>query len=372
MKRSFTLFMLLNLFVISVHSQITVTNASWPKAGDTMKIAYDYSPSYLLVPAQATNGNWDFSGLKKDTIENIIFYAASTGANYASFPTAELFTNEGLGEAYYNVTSSSFEALGIVGDLGGFGFPLVAKLDPAQVERRNPMKYFDINNTDFSFGAAFSANLLPDSLFSGLPIQPDSVRFGQSTERQDVVDSWGKLKIPGGTYDVLREKRTSLNTLKLEIKLPFVGWLDVTSSFGGGLGADTSVAYYYIANGSAEPIMVLNCNSLGDTIQTIDFKSNQSGVGFFDPTNPVSKLKIYPNPASNFVHIYSDVLEGGENTLIITNLIGQVIRQEQTTMSSENYTWLINLDSIEKGLYFISIKDKSGNIFATGNFTVIK
>lgn len=373
MKRIITFVASFLIICAAASAQITVTNAAWPKAGDTMKIAYDYSPSYLLVPAQATNGNWDFSNLKKDTVENIIFYAASSGSNFASFPNAELYTNAGnMGEAYYNVTNSVFEALGIVGDLGGFGFPLVAKIVPAQVERRNPMKYFDINNSTFSFGAAFSADLLPDSLFSGLPFQPDSVRFGQSTDRQDVVDSWGKLKIPGGTYDVLREKRTSISTLKLEIKLPIIGWFDVSSSFGGGVGADTSVTYQYISNVAAEPIMVLNCNSLGDTIQSIDFKSNQKGVGIFNPSATVPKLSVYPNPASNFINVNAGGLGNVENTLIITNLLGQVVRKEQTDLTSDNYTWLMNVSSFDNGLYFLSLQDKNGKIQATGTFTVLK
>ncbi|MBL7829892.1 MAG: T9SS type A sorting domain-containing protein [Saprospiraceae bacterium] len=372
MNKSFTLLALLLVIAVFANAQVTVTNASWPKSGDTMKIATDYTPDYLLVPSQTTNGTWDFSGLKKDTIDNLIFYAASTGSNFSSFPNAELYTNSDQGEAYYNVTNNVFEVLGFVGDLGGFGFPLVAKIVPGQVERRNPMKYFDINNTNYSFGATFSASFLPDSLFSGLPIKPDSVRFGQSVSRQDVVDSWGKLKIPGGTYDVLREKRTSISTLKLEIKIPFIGWLDVTSSFGGGLGADTSVVYQYLANGSKEPIMVLNCNSLGDTIQGIDFKSNVAGVGFFDPSNPIAKLKVYPNPASKFIQISTQGITEGSTNLVITDMLGKIVRTESNVLNNEPYIWYINLDNFDAGMYFVSLKDKNGQLKAAGTFSLVK
>ena len=234
------------------------------------------------------------------------------------------------------------------------------------------MKYFDINNNNYSFGATFGAGFLPDSLFANLPIKPDSIRFGQSTNRQDVVDSWGKLKIPGGTYDVLREKRTSLNTFKLEVKLPIIGWLDVSSSFGGGLGADTSVIYNYIANGSAEPIMVLNCNAKGDTIKSVDFKNNKGGVGIFTPNFPVTKLNVNPNPASSFVKIECLGLNSGESTLSVSNILGQKIRQEKAFLSKDNYTWQLNLDSMIPGTYFVAIQGSDGSLIATGTFGISK
>lgn len=372
MKRIYTLIILSLLTIAVANAQIIVTNAAWPKAGDTMKVATDDSPSYVLVPAQATNGNWDFSSLKKDTKENTVFFNANLGANFASFPTSDLYANTGMGEAYFNVTTNVFESLGLVGDIGGFGFPLVAKIKPSQIERRNPMKYFDINNNDYSFGATFGAGFLPDSLFSGLPIKPDSIRFGQSTSRQDVVDSWGKLTIPGGTYDVLREKRTSLNTFKLEVKLPIIGWFDVSSSFGGGLGADTTVTYSYIANGSAEPIMVLNCNATGDTINSVDFKNNKGGVGIFTPNYPVTKLNVYPNPASSFVKIECLGLDSGESSLSICNILGQSVRQEKAMLSKEDYIWQLNLNDMLPGLYFVAIRGKDGLLKASGTFTISK
>ncbi|HMW74620.1 MAG TPA: T9SS type A sorting domain-containing protein [Saprospiraceae bacterium] len=373
MMKKFTFLIAFVCSMVNVNAQIIVTNAAWPKAGDTTKLANDSESGYLLAPAQATNGNWDFSNLKEESIDLKSFAPASQGNGFADFPTAELYSKSNFADVYYNVTNSAFEILGYKGDILGFGFPLVVKGKPAAVERRNPMKYFDISNTEYTFGATFSAELLPDSLFSGIPFTPDSVRFGQNIKRLDVVDSWGKLKIPLGTYDVLREKRTSIQTIKLEVKIPVLGWTDVSNFFGGAGGTpDTSVAYHYIANGSTEPIMVLNCTATGDTIQDIDFKTNKTKVGIFSPSLSIGKLNIFPNPANHFIELNTTGIIEGKAHLMITDLLGKTMREETDILTKEPYNWFINLDNFNVGMYFVSLKDEKGNIKASGTFSIVR
>lgn len=373
MMKKFTFLLIFISIAFGVNAQITVTNASWPKAGDTTKLATDFEPVYQFAPALATNGNWDFSALKEQSIDLTSFLPASQGSGFADFPGAELYSKSDFLEIYYNITNTAFEILGYKGDILGLGFPLAIKGKPASVERRNPMNYFDIGNTESTFGASFSAALLPDSLLSGFPITPDSVRFGQTIKRLDVVDSWGKLKIPLGSYDVLREKRTSITTYKIEVKIPVVGWLDVSQVFGGEQAKpDTAVDYHYISNGSFAPIMVLNCTSKGDTINQIDFKTNSTKVGIFGPSNPVAKLDLYPNPASSYININTAGIAEGETTLYITDLLGRVVRIEQEYLTQNAYTWFINLDNFNTGMYFVSLKDDKGRLKASGTFSIAR
>ena len=54
----------------------------------------------------------------------------------------------------------------------------------------------------------FRIDIIPDTLLAGLPIRPDSLRIRFVTTRQDKVDAFGKIKIPGsGEIDCLRERR---------------------------------------------------------------------------------------------------------------------------------------------------------------------
>ncbi len=374
MMKTFTFLSFLLFFSITINGQITVTNSGWPKTGDTLKIANDGSPSYLLVPAQGTNVNWDFSNLKKDTVTLTIFENASAGSNVALFPGADLVVKSAVAETYYNKTNAKFEILGFVGDFAGFGIPLAAKYTPANVERRNPMHYFDINTATYSFTTTFSAAFLPDSLKNMLPISFDSIRFGQSTTRLDVVDSWGKLKIPEGSYDILREKRTLMNTFKIEVKVQFLGWLDLGSLGGAGLvpPSDTSVSYVHFAEGVTEPILVLNANSKGDTIQDAQFRSLTTKVGIFDPKDRISSLKIFPNPASQFITIRMTDLKQGDYTLSIINALGQTCKTATLNNPGQIYYFNLNIDGVEPGWYIISLKNKNDVVTASGTILISK
>jgi dihydroorotate dehydrogenase len=49
-----------------------------------------------------------------------------------------------------------------------------------------------------------------------------------------VVDGYGTCQIPGGTYPVLRQKRTDYTTTALDVLVPFLGWVDLSTIIGGG------------------------------------------------------------------------------------------------------------------------------------------
>ncbi|HMG14470.1 MAG TPA: T9SS type A sorting domain-containing protein [Saprospiraceae bacterium] len=371
--KTFTLLSFLFFISIGLHAQITVTNSGWPKVGDTLKIAADNSPSYALVPAQTTNANWDFSDLKKNNIDLTIFENASAGSSFAQFPGADLVVKSNVAETYYNKTAAKFEILGFVGDFAGFGFPLTAKYSPPNVERRNPMHYFDINTATYSFTTTFSAAFLPDSLTNMFPTF-DSIRFGQSTSRLDVVDSWGKLKIPEGSFDILREKRTLMNSFKIEVKIPILGWFDLSTFGGAGLvpPADTSVSYVHFADGILEPILILNCNSTGDSIQDAQFRSLTSNVGVFDPKDRIASLKVFPNPASNFINIKMTDLAQGDYSIILVNLLGQTCKKENLNYPGQIFDYNLNIDGIDPGWYIVSLKNKNDVVTASGTVIITK
>ena len=88
-------YLLLNLLCLfgigSSLGQITYTSISFPAPGDILSIAQATADSLMTVsPAGATAQVWDFSGLVEiNTIEDTI-QPASTGPDYASFPSSDV------------------------------------------------------------------------------------------------------------------------------------------------------------------------------------------------------------------------------------------------------------------------------------------
>jgi len=69
-----------------------------------------------------------------------------------------------------------------------------------------------------------------------------------------------------------------------------------------------------------------------------------------------SSWRIYPNPASNVLHIKGD---HGIQKIQLLSINGQILKNEKVDNSESEYKFY--LDNIPNGLYLVSIVDKSGD-----------
>lgn len=277
-------FSLLLFAATGLCAQITVTNATFPVAGDTLKMAIDNSPTGIvwLTPPGGPQ-TWDYTSLQVDATQNIIFKPASQGSQGTNVPGAELYTPLPLtAENYYNVTAIRFELQTYWGILP---YDLVANnlfdYAPPLPVRRAPLNFFDINASSSGFLEQFLPSAFPPLLMINLAQQTgnaqiDSMRYRVAISGTEVVDGWGTVSIPGGTYDVLREKRTRYTETRLDAKIPPLGWLDITDQAiqagFNGLGVDTTLAYYFHNDVAKEHIAVLTINNAQNAVEQAMFK----------------------------------------------------------------------------------------------------
>lgn len=376
-------------------AQITITDNTFPSAGDTLKYAIDNNPQGIDVMTNAgvTNFLWDFSDLKVSQTTQTTFRPASAGTNLPSFPGADMVVISQTGESYYNKTTTKFEFLGYSGtDPLGFGLNVLAKYNPVLVERRAPLKYNDSSQQNTSLSLPFPAGpilaFLPDSLVSSFPILPDSFRVRTKLSRTEKVDGWGTCKIPGKSYPVLRLRRTEYNTNTLDafIKpLPFLPgtWVDVTNLIGGGgggvgggfgnfLGTDTTITFRFLSGTEKEEIAVATMSNDLSTVEAVRFK-NTTGIS---PAPEVlapgtANIQAYPNPAVEWVRFDCTNLASGDYTLKIFNVIGKTVWKEVYTINGSR-SIRIELDDFRKGTYLYSLADSKGNIIGTKRLVVLK
>jgi hypothetical protein len=364
---------------LGTSAQITVTSATFPVAGDTLRYAFDNAPSGSLNPATPPGGNqfWDFTLLAISQTSETVYRPASAGNQVANFPGADLAIIGQVGETYFNVTNDKFEALGYAGaDPAGFGLNVVAKFSPPIVERRSPMKFFDINQQTTNLSLPFSTEQLPDSLFQGAPFIPDSIRIRLNTQRLDEVDGWGTCQIPGGSYPVLRQKRTEYTTTNLDVYVGILGWLDI-SQFGGGvfsefLGTDTTVTFRFISGTEKEEIAVATMNNELSAVESVRFKNN----GFVDIEEPgtslsTASIQAHPNPAVEYVKFKCTNLRKDEYTLKIYDIVGKVVWKNNYNMGG-NAEIRLELTNFKKGTYLYSLVDSKGNTIGTKRLVVLK
>jgi Secretion system C-terminal sorting domain len=363
-----------------IFAQITVTSATFPKASDTLRYATDVSPSGIN-PATPPGGNqvWDFSSLNAEAKDNDIFLPATAGSNSAAFPGAELLIKGAIGtESYYNVAANRVELMGFAGALQDFfDLKVTARYSPAVVERRSPMNFFDITQQSSNLTLPFSAKELPDAVFAASPVKPDSIRVRVNTQRLEVVDGWGACKIPGGQFQVLRQKRTVYTTTNLDVKVPILGWLDVSQLAGAGLGnlvgTDTTVSYHFFNNAAKEEIAAVTMNNQQSSAVSARFKYLEISPveDILDFAPGTANIQASPNPAVEYVRFSCTNLPEGRYTLKIFNIIGRVVWRDNYDISGSR-SIRVELDKFKKGTYLYSLIDQKGNTIGTKRLVVLK
>lgn len=371
-------------------AQITVTNATFPGAGDTLKMAYDNAPAagvVTITPPDFNSQTWDFSGLQADATQNIVFRPGDEGS--VQVPGAELFAlTSPTREEYYNVTSNDFELQANY----GINFDIVLNslfhYNPPLPERHAPLNFFDIYASSSNALERFHPSAFPPALIAALPFSADSLRYRIYINFVSAVDAWGNLSIPGGTYIVLREKRTRYRQTRLDAKIPPLGWLDITdiaSQYGfQGLYTDTTITYYFRNDVAKEPIAVVNTGSNGLIAQQVTFKHNPAATPVAAAANNLPGSDAlrgnYPNPFNPATTLLYDMAEPGEVQMAVYNVLGQKLRTLVAGMQPagrHRLVWDAKDDSgtqVTSGVYLVRmyVKGKGQPVLLTHKMLLTK
>jgi hypothetical protein len=376
MKQFFT-FLLLFIGCVA-NAQIVVSNTSFPKVGDTLRTALDNLPTGIDLGNPGANRIWDFRSLQAPANNELILRPISEAENRSDFQAANWFYNgQGGSENFFRKTNATVLQMGFTGNspLGGFDLKIVAKNQPNIVERTAPMRYEDTFNNSANQLIPVSASFLPDSLFEGLPIKPDSLRLNTAITQNSTIDAWGVTHIPMGSFDVLRERRVVISNRKIEAKsnaLPI--WIDVTSLFPipGFSGIDTSVVYYYWNDKSIEPVAIVTTRGAEEQINNVQFKSDpQMTSTYQQPSNRNYDIIAYPNPAIGSVRFDMNGLVDGMYRLRLFNLMGQEVWSKRYQVNGGKRTVRLELGSFERGIYLYSLSDDKGRTLVTKRLVVL-
>ena len=371
MKKITTLsILMICLSANAIVGQTIITSASFPEAGDVLKTRIAAQLTGDFVTAAGADQTWDFTSLASDVEVETEYLDAANADSAAVFPNAQIYTQRGLGEEFFESTDDHFGSLGITAnDPVGLGFSANTVYDEVFIERV-AWEYGDAPvATEAVIQSRFALADLPDFLadtISGLsPIPIDSLGFGVRTERSMNLDAWGTLEIPGGTYDVLRVVRTDIRNTILESKVPFLGWTDVTdllAGAGGGFGnfgSDTSYTHIYYSNDSKEPIAVVNLSDDLQSANTVQYKNNGiSSTIIID--DEVLAMNVAPNPTSDLVTVEFSDLPKGDYQLQLVSANGKLLKNRLITGNGK-YSINESLRDFANGTYFWVLKNQEGN-----------
>ena len=376
MRFTTTLLTFVFLFFGGLQAQTSITSASFPGPGDVLKTLVAVQPNGNYAVDGGENQSWDFSGLDGNVEQVVEYFDPGDAMNAGLFPNAACvqFLGQGAGEQFFESNARQFASLGIVGaDLTGLGFNTNSIYDEPYVIRR-VMNYDpnDVLETRATAGVRLALDDLPgglgDSLQNLSPIPFDSIGFGISFERRDVIDGWGTLKIPGGTYEVLRETRREERKTLVEIKLPIFGWSDVSDLIGavgggGNFANDTTYSNVYLSNDAKEPIAVVTLSEDMQSAMSVAYKDLESSkVHIID--DGLFEMTVSPNPADGPINVIFENLPQGEYAVELFNLSGKLL-ERQSFSFSKNITLQESSNQLRAGVYLLSLKNAEGKLLAT-------
>jgi hypothetical protein len=361
-----TFYLLLSLPLL-LNGQITLQSGDYfPAVGDTLRTVTDNTPTGVSITAPGGNQSWDFTSLQNSFSQERAVSDPAGGTSAGSYPSANILLDQAAGgEGYYLSNSTKFAILGYAGtDPLGQGLEVNAPFLPEYVERWAPLNFFDLRNHASALTIAIAADDIPGNIFEGLPITPDSIRVRVATTRTDLVDAWGTLSIPGGEYDVLREKRTEYRDVRLDAKIGPFPWADITDLALDALpidalGTDTIVTYSFWSGDAKEAIAVINADPSGAQVESVTFKDN--GVISSNNTIVVAppSFSIYPNPAIVHTRFEFNNIPAGNYTMDVYNLLGRSVWRDNYRMNGyqiENF----NVTRLKKGIYLCVLSNDKG------------
>lgn len=347
------------LLPASAFSQITVTDADFGNAGDTVRMS---STTDLGVDfaSTGTNWNWDFSSFTAEE-QNLLEFNNISSASALVQLLFGGFAPSDYQASYYqpfddlpldqfgqflpvNITdlfqfskkrTDSISSIGLAIAVDGNEIPFRSDL----IEKRYalPLTYGDSYE---GYG------------FTEMDLNPFAeIIWRQRRTRTSEVDGWGTLSLPMGDFDVIRVK----HTIEEEDSI-YQDFLGTGTATWFELPIPTSNIYEWIANGEKEAVLRIETSMIGglETVTNIEYRdvfdpnlANVATLNFLDVT-------IFPNPVTSTLSV-----EGieGEMTFSILDANGAIVKLG--TLTPQN---TIDVSELTSGNYLLIGQSAQGAI----------
>ncbi len=350
MKKVF-FFVCIVLIFNQANAQITFDQNDVIISGSTAIQSHDDAPS--VAPGSAgTNQIWDFSFLATSSADTITAMDPANSPYASDYPYSDLALHSGNGgnELYFFLTNNGTGLFidGVAGDVSGMGLPLTVNFSPSNQLMEFPATYNTAFNGVYVFDETVASSAFPGA---------DSVRIKSTTTKDAVIDAWGSLTIPTGTYDALRQNVNTSTVDSAWAHVAFLGWIPVFDT------ATVTHTYQWIAEEFGYVLVEMN-------VDPFDYPTNVDWISEYNLYTGISESQynfvqlLYPNPSENEIRISF----GNEATgfLEIYNIAGSLIRRESITGSD----YLLDVSQLANGNYFIRFMDDKSAIIAQREFII--
>lgn len=348
-------------FAIRATSQITITQADMPQAGDMLRVSITADSAGLPTPALTGQGiTWDYSALtvQSQTVDTFLSVSSTSIIYQVFFNDAILYPADKATVAqsgggvpafgpitvtgiinYYKDETANYESVGYGANINGI--PASVRDNNIDVIYNFPMKY---GNAD----SCHSNNALS---------VPTIVYYGQTQYRINHVEGWGKLITPFGTFSTLKVKTILYSTDSLYLDTLHIGFKTPLTE---------QIEYKWLANGEHIPVLEIDETKGSRNRQYIyrDGIRNLAGVNEVKGENEM--VKVYPNPSKGVFTLQSSEVSG-QSSVEVYNVLGEKVYSQSNI---QNSTFNINLSSQPASVYLYRVLSENGSLIGQGKLVV--
>lgn len=363
------------LFSVNLSGQTRIRNLNLPQEGDASLFFVDHLPTSIDPGKAGSAQRWNFMTLLSPFIRRSVYTDSQTSGLQTVFKESDLSRkiNENT-EAFYFKEDGDLLLLGYAGmDPFGLGVRSIYKYDAPLVEQRGNIRYGDGSNTKTSLTTTFTLNDLPKKIRQLLPVTPDSIRLVMTTQRIDEVDAWGNMLMPGGFFDVLREKRSEARNLRIETKIGSLPWQDITNTLPDNdiFGNHVFLSYYFYAEEFNEPLVKIFMNADNKGMDKVIYRANIIDQPIQDVGSIKSGVYAFPNPAIVNARFEFTNLPPDRYRLAIKNVLSEEIWAQEYFIQG-NDLQKVDVSFLAKGTYLYSVTDSKGKILSTKRLVIIR
>lgn len=340
--------------MIGANAQVTITSADVAVPPKVIMQANDTLP-VVSAGSAGTAQTWDMTALNAHSVDTLNFMPYSWAPN-PSFSAANVVVQQGSASAYSYIVSNSTDllALGINATVTFGSTPITLKQINMPPEKLASFP-FTYNTT---YVNDYVSNTPPTYIGSASP-PIDSIRSRSVVHKTVLVDAWGTLTTPLGTYSVIRSRETKVKHDTSDVHVPFLGWQN-----GAQITADSTTQYVFWANSIGYPLVTLIKDSLGN-VSSATWLMMMPTVGI-NAYTAAAAVSVYPNPAQTELNIVADPEKAA--ALQVFDMMGRLVDTQPVTSAVST----LNTSAYANGAYTFSILARDKSILGRGKFSVAR
>lgn len=326
----------------STFAQITITNNDIAPVGTTIYIAYDSVAGNVLTPGvPGANQIWDFATLIAHTTDTVSLMLPVNTPYGDNFPLSNFAVGIESDDqyAYFNRSSSMLSNVGIAANTEEYGF-VTASIVPPNIYLDFPVNYGNSRNEAYSMEVRIADNTV---------FGVDSIKYKTSTIETLMVDAWGTMILPIGTFEVLRqrEEKTVIDSAWTRF---FSNWILISTS------VDEIDTYNWWTNdvGAGFTLCSIDTDPSTQEVTSVSFLNSYT-VGEFEIAD--NQIKCFPNPATDQLTMTFPA-SAIPLQIKLRTISGALVDVPVTKMSGSA---TLQISDLPSGTYFISMDFGNGN-----------